>query len=85
MNPTTMLNGVFEQRQDPAFTLGDQEQEPSQAHEKSVIHAGAAENMAANHYFDSETLTALMYWLPKLSISYCPFFLSKRIFAAAMI
>ena len=29
--------------------------------------------------------TALMYWFPKLSISYCPLFLSKRIFAAAMI
>jgi hypothetical protein len=31
------------------------------------------------------TLVTLMYWLPKLSISYCPFFLSKRILAAAMI
>jgi len=31
------------------------------------------------------TFVALMYWLPKLSNSYCPFFLSKRILAAAMI
>lgn len=40
---------------------------------------------AASDYFQGRTLIALMFWLPKLSISYCPFLLSKRILAAAMI
>jgi hypothetical protein len=36
-------------------------------------------------YLFGRTFAALMYWLPKLSISYCPLFLSKRIWAATII
>ena len=45
----------------------------------------ATEQIMTVSDYCGRTLVTLMYWLPKLSISYCPFFLSKRILAAAMI
>jgi hypothetical protein len=53
-------------------------------HERTS-HARATAQTGTVGDYCGRTFSALMYWFPKLSISYCPFFLSKRILAAAMI
>ena len=83
---TDNLSTTGQREEVPAILPGTESHACRAAHNSNPRGSRSCERLDRDgKRYCGRTLVTLMYWLPKLSIWYCPFFLSKRILAAAMI